>query len=52
MPGTTRPTAFVTEEPPPLSVFEMARVAWKAKVSVSVALTDDASEAEAVAVSA
>ena len=40
VPGTADPTAWVTEEPPSLSDFEMPRTAWAARLSVSVAVTE------------
>ena len=49
VPGTDVPTAFVTEEPRSLSVLVMDRLAWAFRVSVSVALTVEASEADAEA---
>ena len=50
VPGTAVPLVEVTDEPPSLSVLVMARVAWGLRLSVSVAVTVEASVAEAVAV--
>jgi len=50
VPGTAEPTALVREDPPSLSVLVTAKVAWELSESVSVAVTDAASVAEAVAV--
>jgi hypothetical protein len=50
VPGTAVPTAEVTEDPWSLSVLVRARVAWGLRVSESVAVTVEASEAEAEAV--
>jgi hypothetical protein len=49
VPGTAEPTVEVTEDPPSLSVLVMARVAWVLRLSVSVAVTVEASEALAEA---
>jgi hypothetical protein len=50
VPGTAEPTVGVIEDPWSLSVLVMVRLAWALKVSESVAVTEVASEAEAVAV--
>src|SRR5580700_6151815 len=50
VPGVAEPTVGVTEDPPSLSVFVIVRVAREVKVSESVAVTVEASEALAEAV--
>jgi len=50
VPGTALPVVGGTEDPPSLSVFVMANVALALRVSVSVALTVEASEAPVEAV--
>ena len=49
LPGTAVPGLPVRELPPSLSVLVMARVEWELRVSLSEALTAEASDAEAVA---
>ncbi len=50
VPGTAVPTTGPEDEPPSLSAAVIPRVAWGLKVSESVAVTVEASEALAVAV--
>ena len=50
VPGTAVPVDEVTDDPPSLSVFLRLRAARAPRESVSVAVTADASVAEALAV--
>src|ERR1700722_11416169 len=50
VPGVAEPTFGVTEDPWSLSVLVMPRIAWAVRLSESVAVTVEASAAEAVAV--